>query len=228
MTYYAIRDEATGLFYRGSNFKTKQQPDAIITLPSGHRMAMHTRNAKRFEDLKWFEQHFRLITGYYPPEGPKVPKVIAYRFGSVKDYMPFTNELPETFVPVMVNPKAKTVTKIDFPLHEVFSKTVRRREMNIKFGPSLISLMEKIDGSSKRDLFTHALVFTPPDWHLGGSDHNELEAAIKIFGGRKNIIRCSELYSTAIGFRSEKDAVRFRLGYCGKFGVRMAELFPFK
>lgn len=228
MTYYAIQDEATGLFYRGSNFKVAQKPDAIITCASGHRMAMATRAAKRFEDLHWFEQHFRLITGYYQPDEEKVPRVIRYRFGVVADYLPFTDELPPTFIPVQVNPKARTITKIDFPLHEIFDRTVRRRELNINFGPSLISLMEKIDESSKRDLFTHALVFAPPVGHVGGSDHQELEAAIKIFGGRKTLIRCSELFSTAIGFHSDAEAVKFRLGYAGKFSVKIAELNSFK
>ena len=229
MSYFAIQDKATGLFYRGSNFKVKQQPDAILTLSSGHRMAMSATCAKRFEDLKWFEQHFRLITGYYDPDEPKkVPGILSYRFGTIADYLPFTDEIPSTFVVVRICPRDRTVIEWDFPLQALFARTLRRRELNVKFGPCLITLMDKIDQNSKRDLFTHALVLTPPAWHEGRSDHQEIEAAIKLFGGRKTIIRASELYATAIGFHSDTEAVRFRLCYNGKFDVKLADLNGFK
>lgn len=192
--YYCIRDSVTGLFFEGIS-EIRLNPTDIVW--QGYFLVMSKRVVgKRIVSLGKLEKNLRNFFC------PKEENIVISSF-------------PETFEVVYVVPASyatkRTITSTDYSLPDLIKRVVT--------GPAFSDVMRKIAERQATD-FKYVLVISRAGFW---TDTENIDIGMRLVRSGATI-RSTVRNQTAIAFKTENDAVAFRLGYTGFHNVKTVVL----
>ena len=188
---------------------------------------MSKRVKNRFETIQKLEKHLRTIFG----ELNAPVHFTQYRNNRPWQYTGAVLEisnLPDTFEVIHIVPSSagikRVITPVDFSLVEFAEITEKRKKYMRKHGPAFYSLMLKLIEKNIETEFSHMLIISAGDKRVKLYDKVNIRDAMTLFGRRRDTISSTFSGQTAIAFKTENDAMAFRLGYPGSRGVKMVDI----
>lgn len=144
--------------------------------------------------------------------------------------------IPETWEAVEVRDKqTKDLCVLDINLHQYGNDLQRLRVLTDTFGSAVKDVYKKLEKKAQIAEFKNVVTIITnedlrdldPYWDKDKfkPDTTRIDEVIEQMGlKRKDYVRSSKEFSTAIAFKSEANAVMFRLAYTGNYKVSLIDL----